>query len=33
MVADKLSEGLFVPKEIIEEYMMEISTGGLGGQM
>ena len=32
MVTDKLSEGLFVPKEIIEEYMMEISTGGLGGQ-
>ena len=31
MVSDKLSEGLFVPKETIEEYMMEISTGGLGG--
>ena len=31
MVSDKLSEGLFVPKETIEEYMMEISTGGLNG--
>ena len=31
MVSDKLSEGIFVPKETIEEYMMEISTGGLGG--
>ena len=31
MVSDKLSEGLLVPKETIEEYMMEISTGGLGG--
>ena len=31
MVTDKLSESLFVPKETIEEYMMEISTGGLGG--
>ena len=31
MVSDKLSESLFVPKETIEEYMMEISTGGLSG--
>ena len=31
MVTDKLNEGLFVPKEAIEEYMMEISTGGTSG--
>ena len=31
LVTDKLNENLFVPKETIEEYMMEISTGGLGG--
>jgi len=31
LVTDKLNESLFVPKETIEEYMMEISTGGLGG--